>query len=109
MRKIASSQRDEWTDSALGLEEELLSDPFSGKFEVPMAGPKPFKRRRPCGQTLVNVVETFYVSRLGTDALVGVALVFPVWMLMTMMAAGGIGGGGASAVARAAGPADMRT
>jgi putative MATE family efflux protein len=54
-------------------------------------------------QTLVNVAETFYVSRLGTDALVGVALVFPVWMLMTMMAAGGIGGGVASAVARAAG------
>ncbi len=54
-------------------------------------------------QTLVSVAETFYVSRLGTDALVGVALVFPVWMLMTMMAAGGIGGGVASAVARAAG------
>jgi putative MATE family efflux protein len=54
-------------------------------------------------QTLVNVAETFYVSRLGTDALVGVSLVFPVWMLMTMMAAGGIGGGVASAVARAAG------
>jgi putative MATE family efflux protein len=54
-------------------------------------------------QTLVNVAETFYVSRLGTHVLVGVALVFPVWMLMTMMAAGGIGGGVASAVARAAG------
>lgn len=54
-------------------------------------------------QTLVSVAETFYVSRLGTDALVGVALVFPIWMLMTMMAAGGIGGGVASAVARAAG------
>jgi putative MATE family efflux protein len=54
-------------------------------------------------QTLVNVAETYYVSFLGTPALVGVALVFPVWMLMTMMAAGGIGGGVASAVARAAG------
>jgi putative MATE family efflux protein len=54
-------------------------------------------------QTLVSVAETFYVSRLGTDALVGVALVFPLWMLMTMMAAGGIGGGVASAVARATG------
>ncbi len=54
-------------------------------------------------QTLVSVAETFYVSFLGTDALVGVALVFPVWMLMTMMAAGGIGSGVASAVARAAG------
>lgn len=54
-------------------------------------------------QTLVNVAETFYVSRLGADALIGVALVFPVWMLMTMMSAGGIGGGVASAVARATG------
>jgi putative MATE family efflux protein len=54
-------------------------------------------------QTLVNVAETFYVSRLGTNALVGVALVFPIWMLMTMMSAGGIGSGVASAVARATG------
>ncbi|HXM01058.1 MAG TPA: hypothetical protein VN939_00550, partial [Chthoniobacterales bacterium] len=29
-------------------------------------------------QTLVGVAETFYVSFLGTDALAGVALVFPV-------------------------------
>ncbi len=54
-------------------------------------------------QTLVNVAETFYVSRLGTEALIGVALVFPIWMLMTMMSAGGIGGGVAAAVARAVG------
>lgn len=54
-------------------------------------------------QTLVSVAETYYVSFLGTPALIGVALVFPVWMLMTMMAAGGIGGGVASAVARATG------
>jgi putative MATE family efflux protein len=54
-------------------------------------------------QTLVSVAETYYVSFLGKPALVGVALVFPIWMLMTMMAAGGIGGGVASAVARAAG------
>lgn len=54
-------------------------------------------------QTFVSVAETFYVSFLGTPALVGVSMVFPLWMLMTMMAAGGIGGGVASAVARAAG------
>jgi len=54
-------------------------------------------------QTLVSVAETFYVSFLGADALVGVALVFPVWMLMTMMAAGGVGSGVASAIARASG------
>lgn len=54
-------------------------------------------------QTLVSVAETFYVSFLGTDALAGVTLVFPVVMLMTMMSAGGIGGGVSSAVARAVG------
>jgi putative MATE family efflux protein len=54
-------------------------------------------------QTLVNVAETYYVAFLGSDALVGVALVFPVWMLMTMMAAGGVGSGVASSIARAAG------
>jgi putative MATE family efflux protein len=54
-------------------------------------------------QTLVGVAETYFVSGLGTDALAGVALVFPVLMLMLMMANGGIGGGVASAVARALG------
>jgi putative MATE family efflux protein len=54
-------------------------------------------------QTLVGVAETYFVSFLGTDALAGVALVFPVLMLMQMMANGGIGGGVASAIARAIG------
>jgi putative MATE family efflux protein len=54
-------------------------------------------------QTLVGVAETFYVSFLGTEALAGVALVFPVLMLMQMMSNGGVGGGVASAIARAVG------
>lgn len=54
-------------------------------------------------QTLVGVAETYFVGFLGTDALAGVALVFPVLMLMQMMANGGIGGGVSSAVARALG------
>lgn len=54
-------------------------------------------------QTLVGVAETWFVGFLGTDALAGVALVFPVLMLMQMMANGGIGGGVSSAVARALG------
>src|SRR5215470_13915496 len=36
-------------------------------------------------QTAVNVAEAYYVGFLGTDALAGVALVFPIFMLMTMM------------------------
>jgi putative MATE family efflux protein len=54
-------------------------------------------------QTLVGVAETYFVSFLGTDALAGVAIVFPVLMLMTMMSNGGVGGGVASAIARARG------
>jgi putative MATE family efflux protein len=54
-------------------------------------------------QTLVGVAETYFISFLGTDALAGVTLVFPLLMLMQMMSNGGIGGGVASAVARALG------
>jgi putative MATE family efflux protein len=54
-------------------------------------------------QTFVGLAETWFVSFLGTDALAGVALVFPLFMLMTMMSNGGIGGGVSSAVARALG------
>jgi putative MATE family efflux protein len=54
-------------------------------------------------QAAINVIETYFVGRLGTDALAGVSLVFPLVMLMTTMAAGGMGGAVASAVARALG------
>ena len=54
-------------------------------------------------QTSVGLVETYFVGKLGTDALAGVALVFPVVMLMQMMSAGAMGGGMSSAVARALG------
>jgi Na+-driven multidrug efflux pump len=57
--------------------------------------------------TFVSVAETDFVGFVGTDALAGVALVFPVLMLMTMMSNGGIGGGVASAVARAIGAGRM--
>jgi putative MATE family efflux protein len=54
-------------------------------------------------QTAVSIAEAYYVGFLGTDALAGVALVFPVFMLMMMMSNGGFGSGVASAVARAVG------
>ena len=54
-------------------------------------------------QASVGLIETYFVGRLGTDALAGVALVFPVVMLMQMMSAGAMGGGISSAVARALG------
>ena len=54
-------------------------------------------------QASVGLIETYFVGRLGTDALAGVALVFPLVMLMQMMSAGAMGGGISSAIARALG------
>src|SRR5213083_1192756 len=54
-------------------------------------------------QAAINVLEAVYVGWLGRDALAGIALVFPLVMLMQTMSAGGMGGGVAYAVARALG------
>jgi len=54
-------------------------------------------------QILFSVVETWMVGRLGTDALAGFVLVVPFLVLMINTANGGIGGGVASALARALG------
>jgi MATE family, multidrug efflux pump len=54
-------------------------------------------------QASTGLIETWWVSRLGTDALAGMALVFPVVMLIQMVSAGAMGGGISSAVARALG------
>ena len=54
-------------------------------------------------QASTGLVETYFVGKLGTDALAGVSLVFPAVMLMQMMSAGAMGGGIASAIARALG------
>ena len=54
-------------------------------------------------QASTGLIETWWVSHLGTDALAGMALVFPTVMLMQMVSAGAMGGGISSAVARALG------
>jgi putative MATE family efflux protein len=54
-------------------------------------------------QVAINVLEGYFVGWLGTDALAGVSVTFPLIMLMQTMSAGGMGGGVASAVARALG------
>lgn len=59
-------------------------------------------------QTFVGVAETWFIAALGTAAVAGAALVFPLFMLMTMMSNGGIGGGVSSAVARALGAGRRR-
>lgn len=54
----------------------------------------------------VAVAETVYVGILGTAQLAGIALVFPLAMLMQMLSAGAMGGGVSSAISRAVGAGD---
>lgn len=50
--------------------------------------------------------EAWYVGQIGTQALAGLALVFPMFMLMGMIAAGAVGGAVAGALAQALGAND---
>ena len=54
-------------------------------------------------QSSVSIADTYYVGRLGTVPLAGLALVFPFVMMMQMLSAGAVGGGVSSAIARALG------
>jgi len=58
-------------------------------------------------QSLVSVGDTYFVGRLGTVPLAGLALVFPLLMLLQMTSAGAMGGGVSSAIARALGSGDV--
>lgn len=54
-------------------------------------------------QSAVSMADAYFVGRLGTEPLAGIALVFPLVMLLQMMSAGAMGGGVSSAIARALG------
>jgi len=54
-------------------------------------------------QASTGLIETWWVSRLGSPALAGMALVFPGFMMMQMLSGGAMGGGISSAIARALG------
>jgi len=54
-------------------------------------------------QASIGLIETYFIAKLGTDALAGMALVFPILMLIQMVSAGAMGGGILSAVARTLG------
>lgn len=59
-------------------------------------------------QTAASIGDSYFTGRLGTDALAGLALVFPLVMLLQMTSAGAMGGGVSSAIARALGGGDER-
>ncbi|WP_245287008.1 MATE family efflux transporter [Bradyrhizobium sp. Tv2a-2] len=54
-------------------------------------------------QSSTGLIEMWFVARLGSDALAGMALVLPVLVLMQSMSQGAVGGGISSAIARALG------
>jgi putative MATE family efflux protein len=56
--------------------------------------------------TCVVIAETSYIGRLGVEALAAMALVFPFVILTMTMSGGAMGGGVASAIARALGAGD---
>jgi len=56
--------------------------------------------------TCVVIAETSYIGRLGVESLAAMALVFPFVMLTMTMSGGAMGGGVASAIARALGAGD---
>jgi Na+-driven multidrug efflux pump len=56
--------------------------------------------------TCVVVAETSYIGRLGVESLAAMALVFPLVILTMTMSGGAMGGGVASAIARALGAGD---
>ena len=58
-------------------------------------------------QSLVSIGDTYFVGRLGTAPLAGLALVFPLIMLLQMTSAGAMGGGVSSAIARALGSGNV--
>ncbi len=102
----------------------IIAGSRKAEFDIPVRGPALDARTRllldgPIAATLLRLawpnivvmlaqactglIETWWVSRLGTQALAGMALVFPLVMLVQMISAGAMGGGISSAVARALG------
>jgi len=57
--------------------------------------------------TCVVIAETSYIGRLGVESLAAMALVFPLVILNMTMSGGAMGGGVASAIARALGAGDV--
>ncbi len=77
----------------------LIEGPIASTL-LKMAGPSMLVM---VAQTVAGLIETYFVGKLGTDALAAMSLVFPLVMFMQMTSAGAMGGGIASSIARALG------
>jgi len=91
---------DRWrSDAGAARVERLLSGPIVPTL-LALAAPMVLVLTVQAG---INLVETHFIGGLGVEPLAGAAMVFPIIMLMQMVASGGLGGGIASAIARAVG------
>ncbi len=88
------------TNKALDPRTKLLLEAPIGSTLLKMAAPNVVVM---VAQASVGLIETYFVGKLGTDALAGMALAFPIIMLMQMTSAGALGGGISSTIARALG------
>lgn len=59
-------------------------------------------------QVLIGLLEIFFVSRLGVDALAGVSQVFPLVSLIIGVSQGAVGGGIVTSIARCLGRGDIK-
>lgn len=59
-------------------------------------------------QVVIGLLEIFFVSRLGVDALAGVSQVFPLVSLIIGVSQGAVGGGLVTSIARSLGRGDLK-
>lgn len=62
-----------------------------------------------CSATIVSIAETAYVGQLGVASLGGIALAFPIFMLMQMLSAGAMGGTISGIISRTLGAQDRES
>jgi putative MATE family efflux protein len=95
------------TDRSVGISRPALDRRTRALLEAPLM-PLLLRLSAPnillmVAQSATGLIETFWVGKLGTDALAGMSLVFPGVMLMQMISGGAMGGGISSSIARALG------
>src|SRR5277367_1713229 len=108
MLLLKSRYRCIWACHRSGCQKGFVMDPRTAMLlEAPV---RPTHLQQPLAnvdvmvvQASIGLIETYFVAKLGLDALAGMALVFPLYMLLQMVTAGAMGGGILSAVARALG------
>lgn len=81
---------------------DLLSAPIAGRI-LRLAAPNVIAM---LASLATSVAEVWYVGQLGTAALAGLALAFPIYMLNLMLSAGSMGGAVSGAIAQRLGAGD---